>query len=375
MADRALPVMRLLLLSHTVNPWTPHYARFFQSRGDQVLVVSFSAQPIDGVDMAFIGVEPWDKYANKHLYLTRVPRLRKLIKRFRPDVVYAPFVVSNGLAAVLAWGGPTVTSGRGGDVLEQIGRVGWRRRLRERLVRFVCRRCVMVHSVSAEITDHLRRLGVPESKLVQIPVGIDTSLFHPAPDMPRPQATRFICPRKHEPVYDNMTVVEALGRLKTAGRSFRCVIASEGSLLQTHQARVRELGLADQVSFPGEVPHAQVPAMLREADVYISATHSDGTSSALLEAMATGLLPVVSRIPANEPWIEHGRTGLLFEPGRPDSLAEMLERAMDDAELRRRAFEANLNRVREGGDQQQNMRQLAEVLEQVVARHLPSRVQ
>lgn len=361
--------MRLLLLSHTVNPWTPHYARFFQSRGDQVLVVSFSSQPIDGVDMEFIGIDPWDKYANKHVYLTRVPRLRRIIKRFRPDVVYAPFVVSNGLSAVLAWNGPTVTSGRGGDVLEQIGRVGWRRRLREHLVRFVCRRCVVVHSVSAEITAHLRRLGVPESKLVEIPVGVDTSLFVPAPDMPRPQALRLICPRKHEPVYDNMTVVEALGRLKASGRTFECVIASEGSLLAVHKARVHELGLDDRVSFPGEVPHAKVPAMLQEADIYVSATLSDGTSSALLEAMAVGLMPVVSRIPANEPWIEHGRTGLLFEPGRPASLAEMLERAMDDGDLRRRAFEANVPRVREGGDQHRNMQQLAEVLERVVAEH------
>jgi glycosyltransferase involved in cell wall biosynthesis len=147
---------------------------------------------------------------------------------------------------------------------------------------------VVVHSVSAEITAHLRRLGVPEAKLVEIPVGVDTSLFSPAPDMPRSQALRLICPRKHEPVYDNMTVVEALGRLKAAGRTFECVIASEGSLLAVHKARVRELGLGDRVSFPGEVPHAKVPAMLREADIYISATLSDGTSSALLEAMAVG---------------------------------------------------------------------------------------
>ena len=359
--------MRILLLSHSTNPWTPHYARYFVARGDQILVVSYTPNPIEGVEMEFIGVDPWDKYANKHIYLTRVPRLRGIIKRFKPDVVYAPFITSNGLSAVLAWKGPIVTAGRGGDVLEQEGRTGWRRRLREKLIQFVCRRCVIVHSVSKEIDDELLRLGVPSSKLVQIPVGVDSAKFQPDPAMPRSPATRLICTRKHEPIYDNITVIEALVRLKAAGHDFTCIMASEGTLLDMHKAKVQRVGLSDRVTFTGELPHEQLPALLRQADIYISASLSDGTSSALLEAMAAGLTPVVSRIPANLPWIEHGRTGLLFEPQRADILADQLIKAMGDAELRRNAFQENRRRIEDGGDQRRNMQRLAEVLDRVAA--------
>jgi len=356
--------MRLLMLSHSVNPWTPHYARYFTARGDKTLVVSFSPEPIEGVDMEFIGIDPWNKHANKHVYLTRVPRLRRIIKRFRPDLVYAPFVASNGISAVLAWSGPTVTSGRGGDVLEQENRTGWRRRMREKLIRFVCDRCLMVHAVSQEIEDELLRLGVPAAKMFQLPVGVDTGKFQPAPDMPRQPATRLICTRKHEEIYDNITVIEAFARLKAAGREFTGVIASTGTLLAAHKKRVEELGMAGQVCFTGELPHGQVPDLLRGADIYISATLSDGTSSALLEAMSAGLMPIVSRIPANTPWIEHGRTGLLFDTQDVDMLAKMLERAMDDQELRQRAFEVNRRLVCEKADQRRNMERLGEKLDQ-----------
>jgi len=282
-------------------------------------------------------------------------------------VIYAPFVASNGLSAVLAWNGPIVTSARGGDVLDQVGRKGIRRMLREMLVRFVCRRCIMVHAVSTELQDELVRLGVPRSKLFCIPVGVDVRVFRPAADMPRPQATRLICTRRHEPIYDNITIVEALAMLKAAGRRFHCTFASEGISLEALKERASSLGLDDCLSFPGEVPHDRVPGLLREADIYITASLSDGTSSALLEALAGGLFPVVSRIAANLPWIEHGRTGLFFEPRQAAQLAEALARAIDDPELRRTAFELNRRRMEVEGDMSGNMARLAGVLEHVAS--------
>jgi len=355
--------MRLILLSHTYSPWTKHYARYFHARGDDLLVVSFSKGVIDDVPVEFIGVDPWNKYANKHIYLSRIPRLRRIIRRFRPDLIYAPYVVSNGLSAVLAWDGPIVTSARGGDVLEQVGRGGFRRKLREALIRFVCKRCVLVHSVSQELENELIRLGIERSKLLQIPVGVDTARFHPAADMPRTPAVRLLCTRKHEPIYDNVSIVEALARLKSAGREFRCTFASEGILLDALKQRAGELGLDEWMSYTGELPHDQVPELYRQADIYISASLSDGTSSALLEALASGLFPVVSRIPANTPWIEHGRSGLLFEPRNVDQLTEMLGRVMDDDGLRRSAIIENRGRVERDGDMAANMARLAARLE------------
>jgi len=359
--------MRLLMVAHTDAPWTPHYSRYFVGRGDRVLVVTFAPGRIEGVETEFVGIEPFDFRRNKRVYLTRVPRVRRIIRSFAPDLVYAPYLASNGLTAVLAWKGPIIVAARGGDVLEQAGRTGLRRRLREALVRFVCGRAVLVHTVAQELDDELIRLGVPAWKLVQIPVGVDVRKFTPGADLPRPTATRLVCVRKHEPIYDNATVLNALARLKAAGRDFRCTMAGAGTLLEKHKEQAGALGLLDRVTFTGNLGHDRLPGLLQEADIYISASLSDGTASSLLEALATGLTPVVSRIRANTPWITHGRTGLLFEPGNAASLAEALETAMNDVELRRRAFVENPARVARDADMHKNMERLAGVFEKVAA--------
>ena len=76
---------------------------------------------------------------------------------------------------------------------------------------------------------------------------------------------------------------------------------------------------------------------------------------------------MVSRIRGNEDWIEPGRNGLLFEVGAPVSLANALEKALDDEALRRAAAVANRARVARDADQAETMDRLEAVLRSVVS--------
>jgi len=105
-----------------------------------------------------------------------------------------------------------------------------------------------------------------------------------------------------------------------------------------------------------------MPDLLKTADVYVSAAASDGTSASLLEAMASGVFPVVARIPANVAWIEHGVSGLLFTPHDATDLADCLGRAAADTGLRRQAAELNRARVLRDGDLDVNTRRLERLL-------------
>ncbi|MCJ7823876.1 MAG: glycosyltransferase, partial [Anaerolineales bacterium] len=67
--------------------------------------------------------------------------------------------------------------------------------------------------------------------------------------------------------------------------------------------------------------------------IYISASHSDGSSVSLLEAMATGLVCVVSDISGNREWITHGVDGYLFESGNPKSLMNTLRECVDGRDV------------------------------------------
>ena len=58
-------------------------------------------------------------------------------------------------------------------------------------------------------------------------------------------------------------------------------------------------GVAERVSMPGQVSQLDLPRYYRMADLYISASHSDGTSISLLEALACGCPVILSDIPGN----------------------------------------------------------------------------
>lgn len=348
------------MISHTTLPWTADYATHFRADGDDVLVVSFSPGEILGVPVEFVGALPFNKYANKHLFLTRVPRIQRIARQYAPDVVFATYLVSNGLSAALSWTGPLVVDAVGGDVRDPYPSGDWRGAARRFVLRCICDQATTVHAWSAELSDQLLDLGVPRSKVVEWPMGVDVEIFRPGPDAA--PSNKLICTRKHEPVYDIRTILDALGMLRATNLNFSCTFVGGGHLLPEHETIASIRGLTSCVQFAGAVPKAAIAPHLSRAGVYVSASLADGTSSSLLEAMACGLLPVVSRIPANAPWIEHGKNGLLFDPGRPDELASALRRAMTDQDLRDRAAAGNRERVVRDGNIAVNLRRMSELL-------------
>jgi glycosyltransferase involved in cell wall biosynthesis len=360
--------MRIAMVAHTNLPWTEPYARWFAERGHRVLVVSFHPGPIAGVDTVFVGVEPFDKYRNKSMYATRVPRVRRVLRDFGPDVTFAPYLLSNGLVAAIASPAPVVTAAVGGDVLEHPDHPAWRRAASRLLVRAICARARAIHSVAPHLTLALRAAGVPSDRIFEFPIGIDLERFHPAPVAAAGGEPRIVCTRNHMPVYDIPTILDALARVRADGRAFRATFAGGGLLLDEHRRRAEALGLGGCVDLVGALPHAALPETLRAADVYVSAALSDGTSSALLEALATGLAPVVTDVPANRGWVDPGRTGVLFAPRDADALAMGIVRAIDDAELRARARAEGPARVATHGDFAANTAKLAAVLEAAAAR-------
>jgi L-malate glycosyltransferase len=64
-----------------------------------------------------------------------------------------------------------------------------------------------------------------------------------------------------------------------------------------------------------------LPNWYRDADIYISPSHVDGSSVSLMEALACGLPCLVSDIPANKEWIIEGENGWLFKDGDVNDLA------------------------------------------------------
>jgi glycosyltransferase involved in cell wall biosynthesis len=98
-------------------------------------------------------------------------------------------------------------------------------------------------------------------------------------------------------------------------------------LLPAVEARIaRDAMLRDRVHLLGRVPRAKVEQLMRAADIFVLGSHREGCSSALVEAMAAGLAPVVSDIPSSRKLTGDGAAGALWPCGDPRALCAALLR-------------------------------------------------
>lgn len=98
-------------------------------------------------------------------------------------------------------------------------------------------------------------------------------------------------------------------------------------LLPDIEKRLKENELLQRsVVLKGLVPNHQLSPWYSAADVYISGSHSEGGSIALLEAIACGCIPVVTAIPSSLAATDYGKYGFHFIPGNVDDLVEQLKR-------------------------------------------------
>jgi glycosyltransferase involved in cell wall biosynthesis len=138
-------------------------------------------------------------------------------------------------------------------------------------------------------------------------------------------------------------LIEAVALLASDYPDLLLVLAGQGPLRQTLEARVAQLGVADQVRFLGF--RKDVQPVYDALDVFTLSSLCEALPYALLEAMATEL-PVVGTAVAGVPEvIVPGETGFVVPPRDPQALAAALRPLLESADLRRRLGSAGRARV------------------------------
>jgi glycosyltransferase involved in cell wall biosynthesis len=191
---------------------------------------------------------------------------------------------------------------------------------------------------------------MPDKRIVTFPWGIDLDHFSPrvnsttAPEgdnQVREGTFTLLSTRSWEPIYGVDIIVQAYIQVSQTQPGIRLVMLGNGSLATDLRQRFLDAGLYPspanlnsakdaRVIFPGQVGFSNLPESYRSSDLYLSASHSDGTSISLLEAMACGLPVLVSDIPGNREWVVPGVNGWLFTDRNPSALASAILEAFND---------------------------------------------
>jgi glycosyltransferase involved in cell wall biosynthesis len=251
-------------------------------------------------------------------YLGLALRTARRARSFRPDVVYAHFLVPTGLIAALSSKAPLVVTAHGQDV-RNVGRIPG--------VRAATRRVVRQAAAVIAVSDYLRHeleASVPEARgrVDVVDCGVDLERFavRDAVEARRalgwePDGTAFLC-------------LGALSERKNVLRLARAFERrGEGSLVFVGDGELKPaLEGRPAVRLVGRVPHEAVPTWIAASDVLCQPSLVEPFGLATLEAMAAGRSVVATRIGGPPEFVTPG-SGVLVDPEDEDRLARALDEA------------------------------------------------
>lgn len=354
---------RILFLGAPISPHAERWIRFLIDRGHDVRIGTIHEIPGWAREISTPLRTRGDvaRPGSVGDLLEAVPKLRRLVREVRPDATLAYYATSYGLMAALARAPNVTLATAGGDVLVDPFDTTMRR-LRNRLILGLSlRHARTVLAWSPHVSARLRALGVPERRIFEQARGIDVERFSrgngTVPDRRDDAAPvlRILSNRLFKPLYDIPTLIRALSRLHVEAVPVQATIFGEGVERSRLETLVTDLGVASVVEMPGLVTEDVMIDALARADVYVSTSTTDGASSSLFEALAMGVYPIVSDIPANRAWIDDGVNGRLFRVGDDEGLAGALKEAAGDVAGRERVAAHNVAMAREQLDLRKNL--------------------
>lgn len=303
-------------------------------------------------------------------------RLTRLLRRMRPAIVHSRNL--SGLDALI----PALLAGvrvrihgehgRDADDLDGLNPRNLRlRRLFRPLVRHYC-------VVSEDLRRYVvERVSVAPTKISQIYNGVDTAKFRPvSPDaagvLDREDASEILIGTvgRLQGVKDQLTLVHAYyeARRSVPDRmaNTRLVIVGDGPCRTEIVEAIARFGIQRNVSLLGE--RHDVPEILRALDLFVLPSLNEGISNTILEAMASGIPVLATRVGGNPELVLEDRTGRLVAPGDVTAMAASIVDYVGDETLRRSHGRAGRQRIEDKFSLQSMVNSYAELYDVLLAR-------
>ena len=377
--------MRLLLINSEFPPIgggagnaTAHIARCFADMGHETIVITSRFEDL-----------PREERSG-NLTIHRIPSLRRkqdrsgaleqliflftasfwissLVSRTRPNATLAFFGAPSGMIAYLlkkVFKIPYVVSLRGGDV------PGFRpydfrtyHKVLAPFLEIVWRNSSSVVANSKGLRD-LARAFDSRFEIPIIPNGVDLDLYTSPERSWQPPLLLSVGRLVYQKGFD--LGIRALARLKHLDWQWN--IAGDGPEMESLKSLAREQGISQRVVFLGWQSRQELIHCYKQSNLFLFPSRHEGMPNAVLEAMASGLPVIASRISGNEELVVHEKTGLLVESENIDSLAAALQSLMKDPSRGQQMGATSRQRVEEFFGWENTAQQYAALLEGISKR-------
>lgn len=310
--------------------YTTHDHRFLSSLTNAQFEVSYlrleqrGAQLEDRPIPSGVRTISWTG-GNREVKLRDGPRLfsdlKKVIRETNPDLVHAGPIQSCAFLVALAGFQPLVSASWGYDLLYDANRNKFWRWASV----FTLRRSAIMIGDCNTIREKAVELGMSPERVVTFPWGMDIKKFTPG-KYPPSNGDNFtlLSTRSWEPIYGVDILAEAFVKAAKEYKGLKLIMLGNGSQANQLRGIFNRGRVMDHVIFPGQISQRDLPRYYRMADLYVSASHVDGSSISLMEALACGRPVAVSDIPGNLEWVDPDVHGWIFKDGNSNDLCEVI---------------------------------------------------
>ena len=286
----------------------------------------------------------------------------KLVRQmeFRPDIVYGHFLYPGGYAAVLTakrLGVPSVIRVGEGEFWT-VRPFGFEKAAKD------------FKAVSGVIANgsHLKKalwekLGIPASKIVVCPNGVDRKRFYPHDKMEMRKRLGF-------PLEDFVVAFVGPPVEKKGFWTLQKAVTGLKDVKLLLLGRGMEKIKVPHVLFKGTVPHDEVPYYLSSADIFVLPTHIEGSCNAVLEAMACGLPIVTAKGPHMDDIVDDS-VAIRVDPTDVQAIRSAILKLKNNPDLRQRMSKACLEKAKEF-DINQRARRVTEWMTRLVEHYRDS---
>ena len=148
------------------------------------------------------------------------------------------------------------------------------------------------------------------------------------------------------PVKGVKYLIKAMELIVKKNENAKLMLVGDGEEREELESLVEEFGLKERVKFVGRVQNEEIPQYMAASDVLVLPSLSEGFPVTILEAMASGLSIVATKVGGLPEIVKDGENGFLVEPNNYGQIAEKVILLLEDEELRYKISKNNKERTK-----------------------------
>jgi glycosyltransferase involved in cell wall biosynthesis len=348
----------LVILGYSASVHVARWAKGMSQSGYNVTVISCGGKDIDDVKTVIFGEKSGP--VNYFRYLNQV---RREIKKINPTILHAFQVTGYGHWGAFPTPFPKILTAMGSDIIITARKSP----IHKSYIQSIIRKYDRLTAASRFLKDQVESASTKAAERVSIvPFGVDLpseSKIHSNGGEPM----RLVYMKYLLPVYGPDILLKALAILKEKEIVVHLDMYGIGRDEVKLKKMAADLGIDGILSFKGWLETNLVAARYLDYDIMVMPSRSESFGVAAVEALASGLPVIASRIGGIPEIIIDGETGILIDPENPEALADAIMTLAGDFKMRHRMGTAGRKYVSRKFQWDECLRQMLHIYDKLLA--------